>query len=347
MKILHVCESFGGGVTSAINSYVNATLGEEHYLLASIRENDKTGEEQKGNFQKIFLTKRNFNFIFKLNSVYGEIKPDVVHIHSTFAGLLVRVFSLIPSHKIAYTPHAYSFLRNDGTFKTTIYRLIERILSFRTAMIIACGKSEANIARKLSSKYSVENIVNVSDINVANYKSLSTKKTISDRKVRIGMVGRISAQKGFINFASLAKSCPDFEFIWIGGGAECDQKFLESNGVLVTGWLSRDDVLKELNSIDIYFHCALWEGFPISVIEAANLNKPVMLWSIPAFVDEGLNVENSLKDCRKTLLDFSNDKTTFLNSNRDYIIKNNTFENLQSKLSNAYRKLYSANQKSS
>lgn len=114
MKVLHITESFGGGVTSAINTYVNNSSQFEHYLFATVRKGDETGEEDKGNFLLMKLVNRNPRSIFSLYKFIKEVSPDVIHLHSTYAGAIVRLLPFISKRKIIYTPHGFSFLRNTS-----------------------------------------------------------------------------------------------------------------------------------------------------------------------------------------------------------------------------------------
>ena len=54
-KVLHVTEALGGGITSAINTYIHHSSEFDHYLFASIRESDVTGEEHLDCYEDIFL----------------------------------------------------------------------------------------------------------------------------------------------------------------------------------------------------------------------------------------------------------------------------------------------------
>lgn len=110
------------------------------------------------------------------------------------------------------------------------------------------------------------------------------------------MLGRISAQKDFMYFASLNKNNTKYKYIWIGGGDEQDEEYLRKNDIFVTGWVERNIALGWLSLADCYVHTAAWDGFPISVLEAAELKKPILLRNISAFSVEGLYVANNINE---------------------------------------------------
>ena len=105
------------------------------------------------------------------------------------------------------------------------------------------------------------------------------------------MLGRISPQKGpdFFRRAvelSQASALP-LRWIWIGGGAAADERALREAGAEVTGWVSRSEALGWLATADVYVHTAAWEGFPVSLLEAAALGLPIVARRIPALESLG------------------------------------------------------------
>jgi len=213
LKVLHITESFGGGVTSAINTYVNNSSQFEHYLFATVRKGDETGEEDKGNFLLMKLVNRNPRSIFSLYKFIKEVSPDVIHLHSTYAGAIVRLLPFISKRKIIYTPHGFSFLRNTSQNIKRTYFLIEKILAKRTAVIAGCGLDEKLLAQHFVHPFKTHEIINVcDDIDLDSKPSGSSRPSIV-------MVGRIADQKGYDFFASVAKQVTSFaDMVWIGGG---------------------------------------------------------------------------------------------------------------------------------
>lgn len=72
-------------------------------------------------------------------------------------------------------------------------------------------------------------------------------------------------------FNEIAKKFPNIQFTWIGDGELRSE--LTSKNITITGWLERKDVLKELNNNDIFILTSLWEGLPISLLEAMYMKK--------------------------------------------------------------------------
>ena len=307
MKILHISEAYGGGVTSAIKSYVEHSSQFEHYLFATRRKNDSTGEEESSVFNGIFFVDRNLKSIGSLRALIKSLNPDAIHIHSTFAGIICRLLPFIPREKVIYTPHGYAFLRDEHSLLLRSFYLIEKLLSKRCAVIAGCGVDERNMAISFIGEENTVELVNVCDI-LPEVKIVRSKVALPT----IGMIGRISNQKGFEFFLNTSKA---FEgrahFKWIGGGDLKRETLLREAGIEVTGWMDRARVISHLKGLDLYFHTAAWEGFPISLLEASRLNKPILLRAIPPFLAESLptviNVQEAIAQIHSWL---SNTKDT-------------------------------------
>ena len=290
MKIVHITESYGGGITTAINSYVINSIEHHHYLIACTRPNDQTGEESSNIFVNSFILKRHFLSIVKLRKILTTINPDVIHIHSSFAGAICRILPFVPKEISIYSPHGYSFLRQGSKTKTYFYFLIEKLLANKVAAIASCGKFEAKISRKLT-----KNSHQITLHNICDELTYFERKGKSSDKLKVGMVGRLSPQKGVSFFCDVVREVgSDVEFVWIGGGDPILTDRVEECGAFVTGWLTRKQVLEQLATLDYYFHTAAWEGFPISVLEAAKLNIPLVLRDIGPFTAESLFVSKDV-----------------------------------------------------
>ena len=335
LKILHITESFGGGVTSAINSYASNAQQHDHYIFASTREQDITGEEGTGPAKEVMLVPRKLSSISLLKKYIHELSPDVTHIHSTYAGFFCRLLPFLDPQKIIYTPHGFSFLRNDHALAIKAYEIAEKALAKRTAMIAACGLHEKLMAEPLIGRENTVELINVCD-DLPDVEKIECQ---TDKPV-IGMVGRITDQKGFSYFRELAESCRNVVYFkWIGGGDSQASAGLREAGIEVTGWLSRHQVIAHMKGLDLYFHSAAWDGFPISVLEAAKLNLPIMLRKIGPFDAEGLETLPSIESAIKEVIAYSAGQPGVLERARSNTLKiqeRHTTKNLQNSLSTLY-----------
>ena len=76
----------------------------------------------------------------------------------------------------------------------------------------------------------------------------------------------------------LPKKFPEIKFVWVGTG-DLKNK-LTSNNIEVTGWKNRDELMEILNKSDVFILPSLWEGLPISLLEAMALKKPCIVSNV-------------------------------------------------------------------
>ena len=89
--------------------------------------------------------------------------------------------------------------------------------------------------------------------------------------MRICTVGRIGYQKNPKLFNEIAKKLPNNEFAWIGDGELREE--LTARNISIFGWKNREEALQSLNKYDIFMLTSLWEGLPMTLIEAGALGK--------------------------------------------------------------------------
>jgi glycosyltransferase involved in cell wall biosynthesis len=153
--------------------------------------------------------------------------------------------------------------------------------------IVACSKREYDIIlEEITNKNParlrcISNGIDLSQIQVKDY---SQKKPAGD-KIRIGVLGRVSNQKAPWIFASIAKQLlakhTNVEFIWVGGGEPEDEAPLKDAGVIITGFLGRDDAIKETAKLDIFLQTSLYEGLSLALLEAQAAGVPAVVSNIP------------------------------------------------------------------
>jgi glycosyltransferase involved in cell wall biosynthesis len=293
LKVVHVVEALAGGVHTyfkdlsfffgdpEIRETVNTTI-----IYSGNRkeiDSEKIKEEFSNGVSLIELSMvRDFSpiqdlkSILELTAALRKLNPDVIHLHSSKAGVLGRIacFLLFKKVKIFYSPHGYSFLRTDiSKLSKKVYWFIEK--SFQKVFggqTIACGDTEYELAKKIGKSSLVRNGIDIESVN-------NTISVFKNEVLTIGIVGRITFARNPKFFNEIALKFPNFNFVWIGYGELKPQ--LTAPNIRITGWfLERDHVLKELNTIDIYIQTSLWEGLPIAVLEAMVMQKPVLATNI-------------------------------------------------------------------
>ena len=278
-KILYVVEAMGGGVFTYIVDLANELVHEfDMYIAYAVRP--QTPADYKDYFDKrihlievknfcreISLSKE-FAAVREIKNIAAKVKPDIIHLHSSKAGVIGRIAFDGNKVPLFYTPHGYSFLMKDKSkLKRTVYWGIEKWFARKNCTIISCSPGEHQESLKFTNDATyVNNAINAEDLE----KSLDAVERV-DHPFTVFTLGRICYQKNPSFFNSVAESMPDTKFLWIGDGELREQ--LKSKNVEVTGWVEREEALHRSMNANIFVLTSLWEGLPISLLEAMYMKK--------------------------------------------------------------------------
>lgn len=295
-KVLMVCESFGGGVFAYVSQLCNDMVDEfDVYLAYSVRT-------QTPKNYKEFLDKRvklieieNFGKILKLNStirklrkIEKEIKPDIIHLHSSIAGGIGRIAFKGKNNTVIYTPHGYAhILMGKKSMKCKMYFLMEKILGKKNCLTLTCCESEDEEAKKLCKKTAyIETGVNLNDLS----SSLDGIKPKKREKFTVFTLGRICTQKQPELFKEIARLVPEADFLWIGSGELKDT--LNLPNIEVTGWKDRKEALAIAKGADVYVLCSFGEAVAMSLIENMYIKKLCLVSNVmgnKSVIKDGIN----------------------------------------------------------
>ncbi len=286
MRILHVSEAFGGGLRSAIVNYVLATDNHHHSIFARTRAGHET-VDVPDSVRFVEYDGRLFGFLREARDYAKENQADIVHLHSSYAGLLR---ALLPAGvRIVYSPHCYAMETGRPSFKRAVYCSVERMLAQRQQMLMAVGPREAELGHNLRSAMPIREVPNcATPVSAPAVSPADDMADPSGSKPTIVMVGRVADQKDPQFFAAVAEQLGTdrFDYVWIGEGDE-GRHHLDRAGVRITGWVDPARTRSLLRSAGLYLHSAAWEGAPLSTIEASMMGCPVLCRSIPSMAALG------------------------------------------------------------
>ena len=281
--IIHVSSVWSGGVRSAIEEYISSTPHCTHNVLTIGNEPDD---------EIVTYAQNQTDFAGKLRNIYKQDvgAPDVVHLHSSIAGGLGRLMRPISSQqrrsiRVVYSPHGYSFLREDVSRLTAAaFRLMETVLARRIDGVGVVGQDERARALSLGAR-NVIVIPHAARYRLGQIAGNELPQQSISRLTVVG-VGRLKPQKDPVQFAKIAAGLPEVDFAWVGSGDETMAAELRNAGVRVTGWLPPDLVKAELRQSSVALVTSRWEGFPYSIVEALQEGTPVVYRSIPSLDSE-------------------------------------------------------------
>ena len=178
-KILYIVESFGSGVFSFLVDLINNIDTDYEVVIAyGVREETLPNFKQYFNENVKFIKVENFirninpfkdiKALIEIKQIVKKEKPDIVHLHSSKAGILGRLAVNGNKIKMFYNPHGFSFLKmDDSKFKRMIYWWIEKITAMfnRKCTIVGCSNGEYEEALKLNkNSVCINNGINIDKI---------------------------------------------------------------------------------------------------------------------------------------------------------------------------------------
>ena len=136
------------------------------------------------------------------------------------------------------------------------------------------------------------------------------KAQVSQRPDLVGFIGRLSEEKGVINFVkavNIMKGC-NFNFLIRGEGPLKHDlsDFIKENdleNIQIGGWVPYDQIPLHLNKLKLLVMPSYTEGLPNLMLEAMACGTPVLatpVGGIPDFIEDGVTgflMENNSPEC--------------------------------------------------
>lgn len=265
--VLQLCEILTGRVnkiivcsTGGVHEKKLQEMGIKHYMIPDI------------------ASKNPMNMLKSCRSIKSIINKEqitIVHSHHRMAAFYAE---LTAPKKVVKIANAH----NTFTDKKKLTQL-----SYRNTKVIAVGEM---VKKNLTEYFKIpkeqvcviHNAVKPFDGNVVPIEALCQERTKGN--VLIGNIGRLSEQKGmtyFIEAAEItARTHPEARFIIVGDGEEKEKLHAQvkakgiQDKVLFLGY--RNDIQNVMSQLDFVVLSSLWEGLPLTPIEAYSVGKTVI-----------------------------------------------------------------------
>ena len=321
IKVVHIITrlDIGGSTTNTLETC--ARLDKDKYYVCLITGKTDNPSEDLAEWSwcnKISITvvsclKRDiailndFLAFFRLLKLLKEFKPDIVHTHSSKAGLLGRwAAKFTGARSIIHTPHGHIFYGYFSPFITKIFIALEKLTSKITDKIITLTELGKTEHVKLKIANADKFICIPSGVDISKFKDIGFNSLPNDILAKVkdnfvfGTVARletIKGQKFLIDaFAYIVDRFPKTVLLLVGEGP--DREFLEkkvkvlgiSDKVIFAGY--HKNVAPFMNNIDVFVLPSLNEGMGRVIIEAMSSGCPVIATKtggIPELINEGVD----------------------------------------------------------
>lgn len=304
IKVLHITQATIGGTLEYIKLFFSHIDREKYeiYLVCPSYGPMKEEIEKLGvTVYPIEMThdisiKDDLKSFWNLKKLIAKVKPDLVHLHSSKAGVLGKLASYVNKVPVIYNAHGWSFSMDVSNFKKYIYILIERFTSKFCDVIVNISNYEYMLAKqyKIAPDNKMITIHNGIDTNKFDSYNIHLKEDIlkelgiPNNALIIGMIARISEQKDPVKFVNIAQriceSIDNAYFVLVGDGEQRDKieniisEYKLNDRIKITGWVN--DVNKYLSIFDIAILTSRWEGFGLVIAEYMAASKPVVASNI-------------------------------------------------------------------
>lgn len=301
MKILHVTDWANGGLATYLETVCNSQLNKNEVFLLAAKDNSEERIIKRDGFIPLDHYSRSVKGMwYAMKTCRKEIQslqPDILYIHSSFAGVFARlaVVNLPKKPKLLYCAHGWSFLMQGNRIKQQLYTWIEKILSHITDAIITISDNEHKAALEAGINkdklYKIEH--GISPIREEIDPTFLENATFLRGKLNILFLGRYDEQKGFDWLMEFITCHPTDNICWhTAGKSIIGQAALIPDNVINHGWVPHKKVSQLLMRCDAVIMPSRWEGFGLTVIEAMKYNKPILAstnGALPELVKENEN----------------------------------------------------------
>jgi glycosyltransferase involved in cell wall biosynthesis len=310
-RICHVITmlELGGAQQNTLYTVRNLDRSRFDPILVTGTEGPLVEEARTCGARAVFLSSlvrpisplRDGRALVDLMRLFRRERPDVVHTHSSKAGILGRLAAAAAGVPvIVHSIHGWGFHPGQGTVTFRLFVALERLAARSTTAFIAVSRANARQGEALGilQGHSVRLIR--SGIRLQEFHPGNGSFPAGDAKgATVGMVACLKPQKMPLDFVRIAAEVvreePRTRFILVGDGelrSEVEGAIrrhgLESS-VRLVGW--RRDVPELMRSFDVLLHTSRWEGLPRVFPEAMATGLPIVATRVdgaPEAIEEGV-----------------------------------------------------------
>ena len=306
LRVMHVAETAQGGVGSYIEEIV--ALQADRHGADSLRV--VLPREHAAHFKRLppaalhlydIAGRGRLRTMLRMAAVtlaqVRRWRPDVVHIHSTYAGFVLRplLAALHARPRIVYCAHGWAFDREASPRLNRWVAAIERLWSRWCDAVVCISRHDAESAVRAG--IPAHRLVTVTNgINDANTDALAVASASSrwpEHTRRVLFVGRLDRQKGVDVLYEAMQHVGEHTTALIVGSAvvAAQETAAPPSNVQFTGWLSRDQIAALCAAAQVLVVPSRWEGFGLVAVEAMRAGRAVIasrVGGLPEVVEHGV-----------------------------------------------------------
>lgn len=254
---------------------VSVVFGSEGEVSRQLREKGVTVfhiPNLKSNYNLL----DDFRAALALRLIMNVFKPDLLHCHSTKAGMIGRILGEWYSVPTIYTVHGWGFGENRGKLKSFLLRRVEKFLVRKTSKYIAVSEFDRMLGEQSLGipAHLIDTIYNGTVSGTATREKIVGTHLI--------MVARTAQQKDHATLMRALSSAQFDTVSFLGTGTDKSSfkdmaKSLMGKNFSKARFVgSTEHVIQHLRKSSVFVLTSNYEGLPISIIEAMSIGLPVI-----------------------------------------------------------------------
>lgn len=248
--------------------------------------------------------------LFRLYRLFKREKYDIVHTHSSKAGILGRLAARLAGIRIiVHTIHGLPFHEYQSKLLNRLYVFLEKTAAFfSTKILTVCDvMRDKALEKNVGTRDQFVTVYSGMDLDSfleagKHRDRMRMKLGIKEGEIVIGKIARLFHLKGhdylFDAVRDIARECPQIRVLLVGNGIlrEDFEKKTDAMGirknVIFAGLVRPEEIPLYLSAMDILVHVSLREGLARALPQAMAVGLPVISFDIDGAREVVENGEN-------------------------------------------------------
>ncbi|MBL8747420.1 MAG: glycosyltransferase [Phycisphaerae bacterium] len=240
----------------------------------------------------------------ELRRLIRELKPDVVHTHSSKAGIIGRAAAWAEGGRegdvrVVHTIHGPPFHRYESWWRNRLYVWLERWAARRCHVIVSVADAMTKQFRNARIGRPEQFVTVRSGMEIEPFETARAGESREEMRnelgfgagdVVIGTVARLAELKGHDDLldalADDLKQRPELKLLWVGDGwwrGRLEKRLAElglAGRVTISGMVPPERVPAMIRAMDLVVHPSYREGLPRVVPQALLSGVPVVAYDV-------------------------------------------------------------------
>jgi glycosyltransferase involved in cell wall biosynthesis len=244
------------------------------------------------------LPVKDFQSYHRITKLLEERKPDVIHTHSSKAGIIGRWAAYrarVPA--IVHTIHGLAFTASTSRIANAAYRMAERKTAPITTKIVCVASAMAEQSLGANIGRPEQYVTVYSGMETQPFLEppvprgeMRRQLGLGDEHIVVGTIARLFHLKGHDDLLDLApelsRKYPNLRFLWVGDGLlreSFERRIAEMNlkdRFILTGLVPPTEIPQLAGAMDVLVHPSRREGLARAIVQGQLAGAPAIAYDI-------------------------------------------------------------------